>query len=634
MKKAIRSFGILLLFLSIFPGSKASARSYDIIEYDVQIEINQNGDAVFGERITYNFSGGFEGVLRNIDIDGTDGYDKLKIYTEEGGNLREFTPGWNGNPGEYESTQDGNVLSLKVYEPTNNRQKTFLYTYILKNVAEKYKDIGIFNRKVIDMNWDVPLRDISISINIPEGASKEELKVFAHGPLEGYSEIMDDKTFFFYVNEIMPGSSVETLAIFPPRLIAHSQNAYDWDELPNILENEQKLADEANRIREEARAKTARREMQAKLRRMLSPVFLLMAFAALLLIVRINLKYGRDLKPRFDGDYYRELPGDYTPAVMTYLLKRKKTDSKDIMATLMDLVRKKGLKITSVAAKQRKMAFFKERSAKRYMLQKIEDADTEGFARHEVFLMDWFIDKLGDGKGIVLDELKGKLKSRSSAMEFQRDYENFKYLVKTEGSSKKFFITNDLTGAGKYIITALFLTALGITLCILVSAVFFGILFLILAILVSINLFYLRFKAKLSRYGIEQTAMWKAFKRFLLHFSNMKRADIPSIIIWEHYLVYAISLGIAKEVLAQLPKVFSETELNNPSLTFMGGYGYGFRSFHSMSSTMDNTIASVTRAVNTAAIAASRSSSGSGGGGGFSGGSSGGSGGGGGGGAF
>ena len=110
--------------------------------------------------------------------------------------------------------------------------------------------------------------------------------------------------------------------------------------------------------------------------------------------------------------------------------------------------------------------------------------------------------------------------------------------------------------------------------------------------------------------------MWKAFKRFLLHFSNMDKAEIPSIVIWEHYLVYAISLGVAKEVLAQLPKVFNETELKDPSLTYMGGYGYGFHSFHHMNSTLNNTMSTVTQAINTASVAASRVSSGSGGGGG------------------
>ena len=138
---------------------------------------------------------------------------------------------------------------------------------------------------------------------------------------------------------------------------------------------------------------------------------------------------------------------------------------------------------------------------------------------------------------------------------------------------------------------------------------------------------------KWTRYGVEQVAMWKAFKKFLLHFSNMDRAEIPSIVIWEHYLVYAISLGVAKEVIDQLPKVFSEAELMDPNLTYMGGHR-ALANFIIINSMLNSTTTAINNAVSTAAVAASPSSSGSGMGGGFSGGSSGGGGGGGGGGAF
>jgi uncharacterized membrane protein len=320
--------------------------------------------------------------------------------------------------------------------------------------------------------------------------------------------------------------------------------------------------------------------------------------------------------------------------VMTYLLTKRNLGPNDIMATIMDLVRKKRLKITKIDAEQRGWLFSRDRTVEKYMLEKVKNADLEGLTRHEVFLMDWFIDNLGEGEGLILDDLKQKVKGKKAALEFQTNYGAFKELVKIEGSTKDFFTGNDLIGSGIFLLIALSLIVAGIASITLISAWGFGVIAVILAIISLMNLLFLKFKTKRTRYGVEQTAMWKAFKRFLLHFSNLDKAEIPSIVIWEHYLVYAISLGVAKEVLAQLPKVFSETELNDPSLTYMGGYGYGFHSFHHMNSTLNNTMSTVTQAINTASVAASRVSSGSGGGGGFSGGSSGGGGGGGGGGAF
>lgn len=634
MKKIIYTLVALFMFLAFLPHGMAKAKSYDVTKYHMFIEVKASGDADVKEKITYDFSGDFNGVYRNIDLDGTDGCKDVQVFVEEGGVLREFSPGWGKNPNEYERSQDGNIMSLKVYEKTSSQEKTFVYAYTLKNVAEKYKDIGVFNRKVIDRNWDVPLKDITIEVRIPEGATKDELKVFAHGPLEGYSEIIDDRTFSFYVGEIMPGTFVETLAIFPPDLIPDSQKVFSRDELPAILENEQRLADEANRIREEARARIAREERLKNIRKKLLPVFLTVILGAVASLISMNLKYGRDLKPQFDGDYYRDLPGDYTPPVMTYLLTKRNVGPNDIMATIMDLVRKKRLKITKIDTEQKGGLFSRNKAEEKYLLEKVKNADLEGLTRHEVFLMDWFIDKLGEGKGLMLDDLKQKVKGKNAAMEFQTNYGAFKELVKIEGSTKDFFTGNDLTGSGIFLLMALALIVVGVASIAFIKAWSFGVIAVTLAVFSLMNLLLLRFKTKRTRYGVEQTAMWKAFKGFLLHFSNMDKAEIPSIVIWEHYLVYAISLGVAKEVLAQLPKVFNETELNNPSLTYMGGYGYGFHSFHHMNSTLTNTITTVTQAIDTASVAASRVSSGSGGGGGFSGGSSGGGGGSGGGGAF
>ena len=144
------------------------------------------------------------------------------------------------------------------------------------------------------------------------------------------------------------------------------------------------------------------------------------------------------------------------------------------------------------------------------------------------------------------------------------------------------------------------------------------------------------FSVRLNRrtaYGNEQNAMWLAFKKFLKEFSNMHKAEIPSIVIWEHYLVYAISLGVAKEVIKQLPLVFTDADLQNTNLTYM--YGYRYSNLGSFADTFDKTLSTVDSAINRArAVANSTNSSSSGGGGGFSGGSSGGGGGGGGGGAF
>jgi uncharacterized membrane protein len=131
-----------------------------------------------------------------------------------------------------------------------------------------------------------------------------------------------------------------------------------------------------------------------------------------------------------------------------------------------------------------------------------------------------------------------------------------------------------------------------------------------------------------SKHGVEQFKMWKAFRKFLTHFSQIDKAELPAVILWEHYLVYAITLGVAKEVISQLKLVFRDEDFNNSGLTYMY-YGH-YRHNYSYFDTIDNvtkTMVKTTESVYTQAI--SKMSSSSGGGGGFSGGGGGGGGGGG-----
>ncbi|NLN42510.1 MAG: DUF2207 domain-containing protein [Clostridiales bacterium] len=633
---------ILLLVSLGFPSLNVTAddRSYNISNYRVTIHIQPNGDAHIKEEITYDFYGDFNGVLRDIDMDRTDGIDGLRVFVEQDQELREFQQSQRQGENVYELDQEGNLVKLKVYEPSSNEEKTFIYEYTLVNVAERYNDIGVFNRKVIDSNWQVPIGNIYITIIIPEGANKEELKVFAHGPLTGVSKIVDEKTFAFEVPEVMPGTFVETLVIFPPQLIPQAKRVYDETKLPSILENEQKLAEEANRERERAREEMRRleelerkrleREARLKsIRDKIWPVFTIILLAGVYSWIAFISKYSRDAKPEFQGDYYRELPGDYTPAVMTYLLTKGRIDSKDIMATIMDLVRKKKITINRI---QREKGLVFKKTEEVYEISKIDGAELNNLYPHESFLISWFIDKLGDGRSLILDDLKDMLKKRSRAIEFHEDYEDFQSLVREQGEAQGFFTKNDLSGSGKYVLIALALLVAGAAIAVLLKAAS-GVFMFILGIVILITMLIVYNIKKRTRYGIEQTAMWTAFKRFLLHFSNMDKAEIPSIVIWEHYLVYAISLGVAKEVIEQLPQVFSEAELMDPSLTYMGGYN-SLSNLMLMNSMITSTTNSISNAISTADIASSPDSSGSGMGGGFSGGSSGGGGGGGGGGAF
>ena len=620
----------LFLLMFVIPGFQAygSQGYYDVAEFNLNVDILENGDAVVMEEITYDFDGDFNGVLRDIDYSRTSGLKDLTVGVKEGENITYFNESTGSGTYVYELDDTGEIAKLKIYEPSNSEVKTFYIGYTLVNVAEKYNDIGIFNRKIIDSGWSVPLNNITINITIPEGAAKEDLKVYAHGPLTGESSIVDEHTFKFTAPSLNY-EFLETLVIFPPELISASTNVFERDELQNILDNEQQLADEANEIREEAIREQEELLKREERERASRPIFGAAIAAALGSIFVMFRKFTRELKPEFMGDYYRELPEDYSPAVMTYLLTKGRTKDDDIIATLLDLARKKVIKLRPMKIESG-MIFKKEEDT--FEITWLDKGKLSGLLPHEQFLATWFIDEIGGGTGLVLDDLEKVVKKQKAALQFQKDYEYFKAKVKDTAEKQQFFAPNKLQGAKVFVLIGIGLVLSGLAGLFLLGS-FIAIALIILGGVLIFGLIAVNFIRKYSRRGVEHKAMWEAFKKFLQDFSNLKDAEIPSLVIWEHYLVYATSLGVADEVIDQLPKVFSEADLSNPDLTYMGGYR-SFNNFYLLNNSFNNTMSKVSSAVSSAQIASSTKSSGGGFGGGFSGGSSGGGGGGGGGGAF
>jgi uncharacterized membrane protein len=107
----------------------------------------------------------------------------------------------------------------------------------------------------------------------------------------------------------------------------------------------------------------------------------------------------------------------------------------------------------------------------------------------------------------------------------------------------------------------------------------------------------------------------------------MQRYEIPSLVIWEHYLVFAVTLGVAKEVIRQLELIFPNLE--------DGDYRFGsswmasgaYHNLNSLQNSFDGIGNTFERAVHSAQKAVSKQASASGDGGGFSGGGGGGGGG-------
>ena len=136
------------------------------------------------------------------------------------------------------------------------------------------------------------------------------------------------------------------------------------------------------------------------------------------------------------------------------------------------------------------------------------------------------------------------------------------------------------------------------------------------AVVVSISVFcyYLTAKKKTVK-GNDEYNKWNGLKNFMNDFGRMHEKELPEIILWEKYLVYATVFGCAKKLAKDMKIKVQEFEQS-------GSFNYDYVAMNSlinMPSVISSTISQVkSSADNAYSIAHSTSSSGIGSGGGFS----------------
>lgn len=611
-------FMSLFLLLAFMTPVALADRSLNMDQIIVDAQVLPDASMQVTERITVDFSGKWNGFYVKIPQGDT---PITNVQVSENGQPYTFNPGTEyGPPGTYLTKTEGNDILIDWSINANNQVRTFDVSYRVINAVTIHSDVAELYRKFIGEANGNKISFVQVNLTLPPGAEQfqpgEDIRIWGHGPLTGEVEFAGSGAVVWKVSNLPSYTFMEGRVVMPTSLfVGAPAEAYGTQAaLGKILAEEQGWADKANKERAMARVETGA-----------GAGIVLAALAGVFMLWR---RYGRKHPTTFEGDYYRELPANYSPAELSVLWNFKVMNANDITATIMDLARRQFLFLEEDTVRVRKLLGSKEVTTFRLSfmpapepaaLRKPEEAKLRP---HETELIDFLKNDIGGGKDyIYLTDIEEYAKKHGKA--FYAFWSSWTSDIISKCGAYNFF---DNQGSMKLI------TVLGgVVLFVLgfVLAARIGIIGWAMIVAGLILLFVPRLFKRRTVTGQEDYVRWTAFKRFLEHFSEMQRHEIPSLIIWEHYLVYAVTLGVAKEVIKQLEIVFPN--MQDGDYRFGHGwmmYGTYHSGMNALTKSFDGIGASFERSLATAQKAVSKSSSGSGGGGGFSGGGGGGGGGG------
>ncbi|QIK51813.1 DUF2207 domain-containing protein [Jeotgalibaca porci] len=602
MKKIVAIISFVSFFLLSISSPKVAARSYDIDNYDVLVEIQEDGSAFFTERITYYFDGEFNGVLFNLDYASHPSPTDISVTVEGEGQAGElFRQATSQEPGTYELINEADFLRFTVYKPISDDEMTVVYAYRIPEMVTNYNDTAQFNRRVIGSAWDDVLSDVDVRIELPMPVEPGELKAWGHGDATGEVTLQDNQVVLLEVGRNPENTFVEANVVFPTYVTWNNPNKVAEDRLEQIIGTEEKLE---------------RDEIESRRNILIGGTLLglfgpLVALLTLVWMQRKNKKSNPD--PYDEPEYVYQLPAPLAPAVMNKAIFGQRPNPDTVTATLLDLVRRGYLKMDEIELE----------NGFDYLISKTKESDTD-LSDQEWHLLKWFLDTAGDGESVTLGEVEAIEADTKLGEAFYKEHLAWEKAVLKEAKTyEKRYQAPHAKAASIWVILSLIAN---IALLILLLTQLRWLLFLLglTGLLLAIyGVVYYVMHPALTPEGDRAMKDWRAFKRMLTDVGTFSMADVGSVEMWDTYVVYAAAMGIADEVLDQMAIQYPNDTLYEDSYFYPyyyrnPAYLYGVRE-------------PISRGI-VSSTPQSDSSSGSGGG--FSGGSSGGSGGGSGGGAF
>lgn len=475
---------------------------------------------------------------------------------------------------------------------------TFVYSYTIIGAVTSYADCNELNWNFWGPSESIEATDISVTIHTPVdvGQSLENF-FYGHGS-NGYVTEATNSSITYNVDQLYPGDVLEQRLILPAETIAtpHSQNYIDADYYDTLIAEEASIA--------------ASNQDYTLGQTIILIADLFILIVLIIIALHAYNKYDKELVSDFDSDYYRELPNVYPPAEMGYLYNFKEIEKNDVSATLMDLIRRGYIRIDYFGKS------LVEDDADYALI--LTDKPRTDLKIYETELINWFFNVISDGKKFTLKQVDTYCRLEKNAERYQECNRRFVSFAKSEAGKNDFFDYSVEKASRRYSsILGVIIVAAIVTIFVAVNAgLYIGTIAtsVVAAVAIVITSYVSHIKRR-SVNGNEEFVRWRAFKNFLENFGTFEDYSMPMVEVWEHYLVYAVSFGIADKVEAQFKFKFKKAEL---PADYQRGTFYRYPRFYYVFNHHINT--SFVTATNT--IVQARAKNASGGHGGFGGGRS------------
>lgn len=420
MKKVLVVLSII--FILITPKSVyANNKEYLVDKLNIEAEILNNGDVVINEIIEYRFNGDFNGIYRNLDLNGANSYlvNGVSII-DNSGNTTEVIEEYSDENNTYQINKDNNTAQIKIFSKSINESKKFNLNYTIKGAAKKHTDYSQLYWNFYDVENIESVKEGTLKISLKD--EKFDINNLTYD-IYGEGEITTSNTEKSIVINFKDLTSLIGVNMSFQRdylSMVEEIAVDDYDENYNFSDTDyykEKDINEGFGI--------------------IALVIFIGVGGGILIFVLNESKFQKELneyRSRYifaNEEFVIEPPSDMPPGLVNLLIDEKKVSNDMIIATLFYLANKGYYTIEEKDTRSKK-------KNKDLVFTRIDYSENLEYS-HLQYIIDWFEEYEVNGS-FSINQIKNLVSSTRKANRFINNLEKWISNVKEDGEKIGFYI--------------------------------------------------------------------------------------------------------------------------------------------------------------------------------------------------
>lgn len=540
MGKKTTVLALLVLVIVLGFSGPATAKSFTIPVIRVEVSVQADGTVRVTEHRTYHFDGSFSWADYRLPMRGYSAIKNIRV-SEKG---RAFINENSERTGTFKVQRSNDEIRVQWFYDAEDETRTFTISYTLEEALVIGPAWTEFFWNYISTDREKDTDSLHIDFALPQAVAGDSLALWKRGARDQTTLTKTQNGYSVLATNLDDDQSVRIRAVFP-------RNVFNQEAIQTTNDDFSLLwaqNDEEN-YQQELAERQAREEQMAGYGQQLTVVI---ALLSILIFVLVYQKYGKRHSARsVSSTETIMIPGSLKPAVAGWLVNGRSISSGMIMATLLDLARRKYFNIKEQEPEKRWLGGEK----KRFVVEKSKAQPHEELTSWEESLKSFVNNEIEEGN-TQLDKLFSQ-SSYSSSKWFS------KWKKQLKSYCKEFNWYDEKSFEGLYINLAVQILFLALSVLAILWASAIG------AIAMGLSFIFLVASNAIIRRTPEGEKMYKRWKAYKQGLKNAKNHSIKAELLDRHF-IYAIAFGLSKD---DIKTVFTQSERGDIAFYWFVFYG-------------------------------------------------------------